>query len=141
MTMLEITNKIKVPRREFSFRYARSQGPGGQNVNKVNTKATLRWPVTENESLPEPVRNRFIAKYRHRITNDGVLLITSQRYRDQSRNIQDCLDKLRALILEVSTPPKPRRPSKPTQGSKVRRRKAKEATSQKKSLRKSPPLD
>jgi len=139
--MLEITKAIHVPMRELRFSYARSQGPGGQNVNKVNTKATLRWAVAENESLPPAVRYRFLSKYSNRITKDGELVMSSQRYRDQGRNIQDCLDKLRDLIFEVSQPPKPRKKSKPTKGSKVRRRKAKEANSQKKSNRKPPKMD
>ena len=137
----EVTQRIQVPRDEFRFRFARSQGPGGQNVNKVNTKATLRWLILENETLPAEVRNRFIAKYRNRITKEGELVITSQRYRDQARNIQDCLDKLRKLLLEVARPPTPRKVTKPTKGSKVRRRKDKEAISKKKTLRKPPSVD
>ncbi len=140
-TMLEITKAIRVPMRELRFSYARSQGPGGQNVNKVNTKATLRWDVAKNESLPPAVRYRFVAKYGNRITKEGELVLTSQRYRDQGRNHQDCLDKLRDLIFKVSKPPTPRKKSKPTKGSKVRRRKAKEANSQKKSMRKPPRMD
>lgn len=139
--MLEITKSIHVPMREFRFSYARSQGPGGQNVNKVNSKATLRWAVAKNESLPPAVRYRFLSKYSNRITKEGDLVLTSQRYRDQPRNVQDCLDKLRDLIFKVSTAPKARRKSKPTKGSKVRRRKAKEANSQKKSMRKPPRMD
>ena len=139
--MLVVTDRIQVPQKELQFTYARSQGPGGQNVNKVNTKATLRWPVINNESLPEDVRRRFLARYKHKITSDGDLLITSQRFRDRGRNVADCLEKLRRLIAAVATAPKKRRPTKPTKGSKVRRRKSKEATSQKKDRRKPPRMD
>lgn len=139
--MFQITERLQVPRDEFQFRFARSQGPGGQNVNKVNSKATLRWPVHENDSLPLAVRQRFQAKYRNRITKEGDFVISSQRYRDQGRNVQDCLDKLRLLLADVASPPKARKSTKPTRGSKVRRRKAKEENSQKKSLRKPPRMD
>lgn len=139
--MLTVTDRIRVPMKELQFTYARSQGPGGQNVNKVNSKAMLRWAVTENTSLPEPVRQRFLEKYKHRITGDGDLIMTSQRYRDQGRNVDDCLEKLRQLILAVSVAPKSRKATKPSKGSKRRRRKAKEENSQKKQRRKPPRLD
>ena len=139
--MLIVSSRIRVPMDELQFTYARSQGPGGQNVNKVNTKATLRWSVIANQSLPDDVRSRFLTRYKHRITKDGDLLITSQRYRDRGRNVDDCLDKLRELISAVVAPPKKRRATKPTKGSKARRRKTKEATAQKKERRKPPKLD
>ena len=119
--MLIITPNLQIPLREFRFTFARSSGPGGQNVNKVNTKALLRWPVVTSPSLPVVVRNRLSAKYARRLTAEGDLLISSQRFRDAGRNVADCLEKLRRMVLEVALPPKPRRPSKPT-GSAVRRR-------------------
>lgn len=139
--MLIVTDNIKVPLSELQFTYARSQGPGGQNVNKVNSKAILRWAVTENTSLPVGVRNRFLERYKHRLTKDGELRMTSQRFRDRGRNVTDCLDRLRELIASVATPPKHRKPTKPTKGSKVRRRKSKEEKSQKKQGRKPPKFD
>ena len=119
--MLVINPRLKIPLREFEFTFARSSGPGGQNVNKVNTKATLRWPVLASRSLPEAVRQRLLAKYRRRVTSGGDLLITSQRFRDAGRNVADCLEKLRAMLAEVAVAPKSRRPTKRTAGS-VRRR-------------------
>ena len=139
--MLVVTENIKVPLRELQFTYARSQGPGGQNVNKVNSKAILRWAVTDNTSLPVGVRTRFIERYKRRLTNDGDLRLTSQRFRDRGRNVADCLERLRELIASVAVPPKKRRATKPTKGSKVRRRKSKEAKSQKKQGRKPPKFD
>lgn len=139
--MLVVNDQIKVPLREFRFTYSRSQGPGGQNVNKVNTKATLRWPVKQNVSLPASVRKRFLDRYKRRITTEGDLVMTSQRFRDRGRNVADCLEKLRAMILEVATTPKKRVETKPSKGSKVRRRKNKEATSTRKRLRKPPRMD
>jgi len=119
--MLVISPTLQIPLREFSFTYTRSSGPGGQNVNKLNTKALLRWPVTTSPSLPEPVRQRLLTKYRSRITENGDLLIVSQRFRDAGRNVADCLEKLRAMLSEAATPPRPRKATRPTRGS-VRRR-------------------
>lgn len=139
--MLIVTDRIKVPLSELQFTYARSQGPGGQNVNKVNSKATLRWNVVANGSLPDAVRNRFLERYKHRITESGDILLSSQRFRDRGRNVTDCLNRLRELIQAIAEPPKKRRATKPTKGSKLRRRKNKEAASQKKQRRKPPRMD
>ena len=139
--MLTVNSKIKVPLKEFEFSFSRSSGPGGQNVNKLNTKALLRWHIRSTKSLPPGVRERFIQKYKRRITTDGDILITSQRFRDQGRNVADCLSKLRDMILTVEVAPKIRRATKPSRGSKVRRRKAKEINKQKKQRRKPPSRD
>jgi len=100
--VLTVNPQIDVPHTEFEFSFARSSGPGGQNVNKVNSKAMLRWPVRANLSLPAEVRQRFLARFGSRLTVDGDLLITSQRYRDQGRNVADCLEKLREMLLVVA---------------------------------------
>ena len=130
--MLVVNSRLKIPLREFRFSYARSSGPGGQNVNKLNTKATLRWPVLQSPSLPEEICTRLMARYRRRVTSAGELLITSQRFRDAGRNVADCLEKLRRLLIEVAVPPKPRRPSRPTRGSIERRLQGKQRRSRKK---------
>ena len=136
--MLVVNNRLKIPVEEFRFRFDRSGGPGGQNVNKVNTKATLRWPVVDSPSLPELVRQRFLAKYRRRVTTGGDLVITSQRYRDQSRNVDDCLDKLSKLLAEVAVAPRKRKPTSPTRAAKARRLDRKQRQSQKKQRRRKP---
>jgi ribosome-associated protein len=133
--VLIVNDRIKVPLRELQFTFARSQGPGGQNVNKVNTKATLRWSVRNNVSLPEDVRQRFLSKHRRRITKDGDLVLTSQRFRDQGRNIADCVTKLKELLAVVAEAPTQRKATKPSKGSRVRRRRLKEAISRKKQSR------
>ena len=138
---LKINHRIRIPMQELKFSFSRSSAPGGQNVNKLNTKAHLRWAISESDALPEDVRDRFVARYRRRITANGELLINSQRYRDQGCNISDCLEKLRELVLSVATAPTKRKATKPSKGSKVRRRKAKEANSQKKQMRKPPRHD
>ena len=133
--MLVVNSRISIPTSEFYFTFVRSSGPGGQNVNKVNSKAVLRWGVTASVALPEDVRRRFLAKHRNRLTTDGELIITSQRHRDQGRNVTDALDKLRAMIVEVATAPKVRSPTKPSRGSVQRRIKGKQLGSKKKQLR------
>jgi ribosome-associated protein len=123
--MLEVNDTIRIPETEFEWSFVRAGGPGGQNVNKVSSKAVLRWNVTASPSLPERVKARFQAQQRGRITSEGELVLSSQKTRDQDRNREDCLDKLRAMLLEAATEPKVRRPSKPTRGSRERRLAAK----------------
>ncbi len=136
--MLTITDGLRLPLSELSFSFSRSSGPGGQNVNKVNSKATLRWNARRSVSLPEGVRQRFHARYGRRLTAEGELIVVSQRYRDQGRNVADCLAKLREMIRSVATPPTPRKPSRPTHGSKVRRLTNKRVQSQRKAGRQRP---
>lgn len=132
---LTVNRRLRIPLDELQFTFVRSSGPGGQNVNKVNSKAVLRWRVTESPSLPAAVRQRFIEKYGHRLTKEGELLLGSQRYRDQQRNVEDCLDRLRVMLLEAATPPKKRRPTKPTRASKERRLEEKRQSSERKRRR------
>jgi ribosome-associated protein len=133
--MLDVTPRIRIPLEELKFSFSRSGGPGGQNVNKVNTKVTLRWDVQRSPSLPDPVRQRLLARYRRRTTQHGELLITSQRYRDQGRNVADCMEKLRDIVRSVASPPVPRRPTRPTRASKERRLGEKKQRSKTKKLR------
>ncbi len=136
--MLVVNRQISVPLREFSFTFARSSGPGGQNVNKLNTKATLRWAVLSTTSLPEDVRERFVKKFRRRINSEGDLIIISQRFRDQGRNVADCLSKLRQMLEDVAVAPKKRKPTRRTKASKERRLDAKRQQSEKKRRRRMP---
>ena len=139
--MLRINDRISIPMDEFQFDYVRSGGPGGQNVNKVATKAVLRWRPGDSPSLPDAVRRRLMRQIGSRLTSEGDLIVSSQRTRDRLRNIDDCLDKVRDLVLEAATPPKPRIATKPTLGSKVRRVEQKKQRSTTKKLRKPPSLD
>jgi ribosome-associated protein len=127
---LQITPSLKIPEAELRLSFARSSGPGGQNVNKVSSKAVLHFDVANSPSLPPDVRQRFLTHFKSRLTTAGEIVIHSDEFRDQPRNIQSGYDKLRAMILSVLRPPKKRRPTKPTKGSKVRRLKEKKARSQ-----------
>jgi ribosome-associated protein len=118
---LVVTSTIKVPLSEFSLSFARSAGPGGQNVNKVNSKAVVRWDVSQSPSLPPEIRARFIAQNRHRITTEGEFVMSSQKYRDQPRNIADCYEKLQALLRTAAIRPVRRKKTKPTASSRRRR--------------------
>jgi len=138
--MLAVNEQISIPLDEFTFTFSRSSGPGGQNVNKVNTKVTLRWPL-EKSSLPAEVQQRFRAQFRRRINQAGELLVTSQRFRDQGRNVADCLSKLRGMILSVATAPQQRKATRPTGASRRRRVADKRRTGEKKKSRRPPKWD
>ncbi|MFO0926325.1 MAG: alternative ribosome rescue aminoacyl-tRNA hydrolase ArfB [Gemmataceae bacterium] len=133
--MLAINETLSIPDEELEWSYARSGGPGGQNVNKVASKAVLRWRLAGSTVLPEEAKRRLVGQQRRRITVEGDLVLTSQRYRDQERNRQDCEDKLREMVLQALEAPKPRRATRPTRGSKVRRLEAKRRRSETKADR------
>ncbi len=139
--MLVVNANLKIPLREFRFQFSRSGGPGGQNVNKVNTKAELRWHVAASPSLPETVRQRLLTQQRRRVTSQGEMIVTSQRFRDAGRNVADCLAKLRAMIDPAAVAPKPRRPTKPSRASRQRRLQEKQRQSEKKQRRRQPPVE
>lgn len=139
--MLEISQSVVIPDEEFEISFARSGGPGGQNVNKVNSKAIMRWNVVASPSLPFGVRNRFLAKYANRLTAEGSILITSQKTRDQGKNVDDCREKLREMILEVLNPPVIRRATKPSKAAVQRRTESKKLNSSKKQSRSKPRVD
>lgn len=136
MSETKPAGEIQLPRDELHFTYARSSGAGGQNVNKVSSKAVLRWTPATSRAMSEPVRERFLKKFGNKLTKEGDLILMSERHRDQGRNAADCLEKLREMIASVLRPPKKRKPTKPTFGSKQRRLKAKKEHSEKKQARK-----
>ncbi len=138
---LEINSRFRIPLSELEFAFARSSGPGGQNVNKVSSKAQLRWRPAESPSIPEELRFRVLSRLEPKLTVDGDLLVISQRYRDQPRNKEDCLEKLRALVLGSLVIPKARKKSKPSRAAKARRLKDKKIGSAKKEQRRSPSGD
>jgi ribosome-associated protein len=127
---LAITPNLIIPDSELRLSFARSSGPGGQNVNKVASKAILHFDVLNSPSLRSDIRDRFQAAFSSRLTTTGEVVIHSEEFRDQPKNIQACYEKLRQMILAVLKPPKKRRPTKPTRGSKVRRLNEKKSRSQ-----------
>jgi len=139
--MFEIDHRVRVPDEELDWSFVRSGGPGGQNVNKVASKAVLRWDVARTPSLPADIKTRLLAQQSNRITTEGVLILSSQQYRDQERNRQDCLEKLRAMIRQAAVAPKIRRRTRPTRGSKERRIEAKKRRAAVKITRRKPPGD
>jgi ribosome-associated protein len=135
---MDITETLHIPEDELRFTFARSGGPGGQNVNKVSSKAIMHWDFAANTTLPADVKDRLRRHHAKRLTTEGLLVIQGQRYRDQAKNIEDCREKLRGLIVEALTPPRVRRPTRPSRGSKLRRLDAKRRQSQRKAGRRSP---
>jgi ribosome-associated protein len=119
--MLKVTDRISIPWDELDINYARSGGPGGQNVNKRETKAVLSWNPRESPSLPLEVKVRFLDRYSNRVSEDGHIVIASDEHRSQDMNLKSCFEKLQKMILAVAIPPKIRRATKPTKGSKTRR--------------------
>ena len=124
----------KIPVSEFKFSFSRSSGAGGQNVNKLNTKVTLFWDIESSPSCSAGVKKRFTDKYK-RLIIESTVVIKSQRFRAQSKNIDDCVDKLHELLASVEFAPKTRRPTKPTKGSVRKRLENKKNHSEKKKSR------
>jgi ribosome-associated protein len=141
MAGMDITATLHIPDEELQFTFARSGGPGGQNVNKVASKAVLHWDLSANTTLPPDVRERLRARHANRITAEGELVIQGQRYRDQGRNVEDCRTRLREMVLEVLRPPKPRRATRPSRGSKERRLTTKRQQSERKARRRKPTVE
>lgn len=120
---------------ELVFTTSRSGGPGGQNVNKVSSKVTLRWAVANSAVLTEEQRQMLLTRLRSRLTTEGELLLSSQESRSQAENKALVIEKLNHLLVQAFTPRKARKSTKPTKASKKRRVEAKKRHSEKKKWR------
>lgn len=138
MASIPISRGVSIPEAELDLRASRSSGPGGQGVNTTDSKVELRWNVRESTALTEAQRARVLDRLGSRITGDGVLILQSSEQRSQQQNRAAAVARLQALLAEAIQPPKVRRPTRRTRGSKERRLQAKKQRSETKKLRKPP---
>ena len=138
MDAIVVTDSVRVPASALTMRAVRASGPGGQNVNKVASKVDLRVDLEAIEGLADSARQRLRALAARRLDADGRLQITSQLTRDQTRNVEDARDKVRALITAALSEPKRRRPSRPTKAARERRIESKKRRGTTKRLRTRP---
>ena len=136
---LRVSSALIVPAEAIAFRAVRSSGPGGQNVNKVASKVELRVDLSRITGLHPAARARLLALAASRLDAAGCLVVVSQKTRDQSRNLEDAREKLRALLLRSLVAPKPRRATRPSKASKERRLEAKRHSAERKRGRGRPP--
>ncbi|HYM89385.1 MAG TPA: alternative ribosome rescue aminoacyl-tRNA hydrolase ArfB [Nitrospiraceae bacterium] len=132
--MLHISSHVMIPDSEIDIHAMRSQGAGGQNVNKVSSAIHLQFDIAAS-SLPPFYKEELLKLRDHRISDDGVITIKAQQHRSQEQNRADALERLRVLIQSVAIPRKKRKPTKPTKGSKNRRIESKKKQGRLKALR------
>lgn len=123
--MIAIDDHLTLDEREISVTFIRASGPGGQNVNKVASAAQLRFDARNSPSLPDAVKSRLTRLAGKRLNNEGVVVITAQRFRSQERNREDALSRLVALIRRAAAAPKPRRKTRPSTAQREERLAAK----------------
>ncbi|WP_068262597.1 alternative ribosome rescue aminoacyl-tRNA hydrolase ArfB [Rubripirellula obstinata] len=137
MEDLFVSARFTIPSSQLTMSAARSSGPGGQNVNKVNSKVTLRWTPSTCEKMDPAWKRRFLSRYANRINREGELVLHSEKYRDQGRNLADARKKLIDMLLDCQEAPKKRKATRPSRSSQRRRLDQKNRQSQKKQSRKS----
>jgi ribosome-associated protein len=134
-TPLVVNEKVTLPGSDLDWTAVRASGPGGQNVNKVSSKVELTFDFEGTVALGDPAKARLRALVKNQLDAEGRLLITSQKTRDQAKNLADAREKLKALVQKALVVPKVRKATKPTKGSKVRRVTAKKKVGAKKAAR------
>lgn len=133
--MIGVGPYFTIPEWELEFTFVRSSGPGGQNVNKVNSKCQLRWNVVSSASIPAYLRDRVLGKLQSKLTLAGDLVVASDVYRDQPRNKEDCQKKLQEIVLAACRVEKARKATKPTRSSQRKRESSKRLNAAKKGMR------
>lgn len=133
--MIQMTPTLAIDEREIQETFVRSEGPGGQNVNKVSTAVQLRFDVLHSPSLPPDTRERLLKIATSHLTKDGVMIITARRFRTQGQNRQDALDQLADWLRRAEVRPKAHLKTKPTLASKKRRLEDKQQHGEKKRQR------
>lgn len=118
---LVVAGRVAIPRAELRFRFARSGGPGGQNINKTATQVELLFDVARSPSLDEVQRALVRARLANRIDAEGILHLVSRATRSQLENRADVTERFVSLLERALTPPKPRRPTNPSRGAKEKR--------------------
>ena len=139
--MVRVNEYLEIPDGELAFRYSRSSGPGGQNVNKVATKVTLLFAVADSAALSEHQKAVIAERLANRIAKDGVLHLSSERHRTRSANQRDAIERFAELVATALRPRKRRRATGVPEASKRRRLEAKRQHAERKRLRSRPPAD
>lgn len=138
-TFIEIAGTIGIDSSEIAESFVRASGPGGQNVNKVSTAVQIRFDLYGSPGLPEPVKARAGRIVGSKLTKDGVIVLTANRFRTQEQNRADARERLVGMLQKACEAPKPRRATQPTLASKLRRLDAKSKDSAVKKLRQTRP--
>ncbi|MFH0947065.1 MAG: alternative ribosome rescue aminoacyl-tRNA hydrolase ArfB [Planctomycetota bacterium] len=135
---IQLPMGVLIPVGELEFEFSRAGGPGGQNVNKVNSRVTLRFDVRNSPSLPERARGLLRQGLSSRLTSVGLLVMHCSKHREQRRNRREVIERFESLLREILTPRKKRRPTRPTRGSVERRLKEQKQRGQIKQWRRKP---